>query len=306
MTLPTFLVVGAARCGTTGLVEGLRSHPRVFVTDPKEPHYFALHRTGAAFTAPGDAHTINRVAVTDRDAYLALYPEQHDYLALGDASVSTMYYPKESIPEIRAMNPDMKLVMMLREPVARAWSSYQYMCARGFETEPDFLTAVALEEERKAAGWHHIWHYTSQSRYAGQVAALLDAFPREQVGIFFFDDLEQDYEGTLARVLDFLEVPTAPGAGEGIPRVNISGRPRFAAAHTVLGWAVGNELVRTFVKERTSYRFRERIRRTLLRQDVLPADARARLEPLFADDVARLRAMLGADGPVWLTSGGTT
>ena len=80
MTIPTFLVVGAARCGTTGLVEGLRSHPRVFVTDPKEPHYFALHRTRRRSSpAPGDAHTINRVAVTDRDAYLALYPAEHDY-----------------------------------------------------------------------------------------------------------------------------------------------------------------------------------------------------------------------------------
>jgi hypothetical protein len=244
--------------------------------------------------------------VTDRDAYLALYPAEHDFLALGDASVSTMYYPDESIPEIRAMNPDMKLVMMLREPVSRAWSSYQYMCARGFETEPDFLAAVELEEERKAAGWHHIWHYTSQSRYADQVAALLEAFPREQVGIFFFDDLERDYEGTLARVLDFLGVPPAPGAGEDIPRVNISGQPRFAAAHALLGWAVGNERVRTFVKEHTSCRFRERIRRTLLRQDVIPAEARARLESTFADDLARLRAMLGDDGPDWLTSGGAT
>ena len=118
-TIPTFLVVGAARCGTTGLVEGLRSHPRVFVTDPKEPHYFALHRIGAHFTAPGDEHTINKVAVTDRDAYLALYPQEHDFLALGDGSVSTIYYHQESIPEIKAINPDMRLVVMLREPVRK-------------------------------------------------------------------------------------------------------------------------------------------------------------------------------------------
>ena len=63
MSVPTFLIVGGARCGTTGLVEGLRRHPNVFITDPKEPHYFALHGSGAHFTAPGDAHTINRVAV---------------------------------------------------------------------------------------------------------------------------------------------------------------------------------------------------------------------------------------------------
>ena len=91
-TRPNFLVVGAARSGTTGLVEGLKSHPKVFVTDPKEPHFFALHEMGAHFTAPGDQHTINRVAVTDLDAYLGLYPQDHDYLALGDASVSTLYY----------------------------------------------------------------------------------------------------------------------------------------------------------------------------------------------------------------------
>ena len=204
------------------------------------------------------------------------------------------------------MNPDMKLVVMLREPVARALVEPSVHARPGFETEADFLAAVTLEEERKAAGWHHIWHYTSQSRYADQVAALLEAFPREQVGVFFFDDLERDYEGTLARVLDFFGVHGARGR-RGHPARQHLRSAAFAAAHAVLGWAVGNELVRTFVKERTSYRFRERIRRTLLRQDVLPADARAQLEPLFADDLARLRAMLGrTDGPVWLTSGGTT
>ena len=123
MTLPTFLVAGGARCGTTGLVEGLRRHPRIFVTDPKEPHYFALHRIGASFTAPGDAHTINRVAVTDRAQYLALYEEagqaEPPFLALGEGSVSTMYYYEESLPEVLSVNPDMKLVVLLREPVDR-------------------------------------------------------------------------------------------------------------------------------------------------------------------------------------------
>lgn len=48
MTIPTFLVAGGARCGTTGVVEGPRAHPRDVVATPNEPHYFARHRTGAS------------------------------------------------------------------------------------------------------------------------------------------------------------------------------------------------------------------------------------------------------------------
>lgn len=303
-TRPNFLVVGAARSGTTGLVEGLRSHPRVFVTDPKEPHYFALHKRGAHFTAPGDEHTINTVSVTDRDAYLDLYPQEHDYLALGDASVSTMYYHQDALPEVVDMNPAMRVVVLLREPVARAYSSHQYMRARGLEPVEDFLAAVELEEQRKSDGWHHLWHYTSMSRYADSVRALQAALPPEQVGIWFHDDLDADYEGTVSQILRFLGVPPLAGEASGVPRVNISGKPRSAALHSALGWATGNERVRSFVKARTSYRFRERIRRAVLRSDALPSRDFEELAPRFAADLAELRGLVDGPVPAWLESPG--
>jgi hypothetical protein len=302
---PTFLVAGAARSGTTGLVEGLRSHPQVFVTDPKEPHYFALHRLGAHFLGPGDADTINRVAVTDRDAYLRLYPtDPHSYLALGDGSVSTLYYHDESLPEILRVNPNMRIVIILRDPVERAFSSHQYMRARGFEPVEDFLAAVAQEPARKEQGWHHIWHYTSMSRYADSLAAVLATFPPEQVGVWFYENLDSDYETTVSSVLRFLAVPSAAGEGIGIPRVNISGRPRFAAIQQALWWATRHDLLRRAVKRTTTYRFRERIRRRTLQRNGVSDEARAALTPLFADDVARVRSLLddrlGTDCPPWL------
>lgn len=299
-TTPSFLVIGAARSGTTGLVEGLRTHPRVFVTDPKEPHYFAFHRTGAHFTAPGDDHTINRVAVTDRDAYLDLYPGEHDYLALGDASVSSLYYHQEALPEILRMNPDMRLVVLLREPVARAWSSHQYMRARGLEPVEDFLTAVGLEEERKRLGWHHLWHYTSMSRYADALEAVRDAVPRGQLGVWFHEDLEADYVGTVSSILRFLGVPPSEGEASGVPRVNVSGRPRFPVVRQALGWATSHERVRSFVKSHTSFRFREHVRRVVLRSDPIPAEVRSTLQPLFDDDLRRLRPLLDGPVPGWL------
>jgi hypothetical protein len=299
VTVPTFLVAGGARCGTTGLVEGLRLHPDVFVTRPKEPHYFALHSGGAHFTAPGDDHTINRVAVTERDAYLRLYPERHHYRALGEGSVSTLYYAAEAVPEALLMNPRMKFVVLLREPVARAYSAHQYMVARGLEPVPDFLEAVGLEEQRRRDGWHHIWHYTAMSRYADSLQLLQESVPPDQLGVWFHDDLDAAYGRVLGKVLDFLGVDPPP-ADLVVPRVNVSGRPRFAPLHATIGWATRHERIRAIVKRSTSYRFRERVRRSALTSDPVPAEARSVLEPVFADDLGRLRLLLRQPTPAWL------
>jgi Sulfotransferase domain len=304
ITVPNFLVAGGARCGTTGLVEGLRTHPGVFVTQPKEPHYFALHSRGAHFCGPGDDNTINRVAVTDREGYLALYPaDTSPYVALGDGSVSTLYYHQDSLPEILAVNPLMRLVILLREPVDRAYSSHQYMRARGFEPHEDFLTAVADEPRRRQENWHHIWHYTHMSMYADAVCAVQSALPPEQIGIWFYEDFNRDAEGTVQEVLRFLELPPVEGEGVAIPRVNISGKPKFATVQQALWWATRNEWLRVAVKRSTSFRLRERVRRLMLERGGVPAEARAALQPLFAADVARLRTLLPGRVPEWLEAG---
>lgn len=302
---PNFLVVGAGRSGTTGLVEGLRSHPNVFVTEPKEPHYFALHGQTPNFAGPGDAHTINRVAVTDRQAYLDLYPRRDDLLALGDGSVSTLYYHERALPEVLAMNPEMRLIALLRDPVARAYSSHQYMRARGFEPLESFVDAVADEPRRRARNWHHLWHYTSMSLYADAIAALQDAVPPEQLGIWFYEDLDRDYAGTVREVMRFLQLPPLQ-EDVGVPRVNISGAPRSAALHRTLWWATRHGALRSAVKRTTTYRFRERIRRLALRRRGMPAEARAAISSVFTDDVARLRMLLPGPAPDWLADAATS
>lgn len=299
---PTFLIVGAARAGTTSLAEGLRTHARVFVTQPKEPHYFAWHGQDVDFQGPGDSDTVNRVAVTDRESYLRLFPAEHSFLALGDGSVSTMYYSERAVPEIKAMNPEMKLVVILREPVDRAYSSFQYLKTRGFEPQEHFLDAVADEERRKTERWHHLWHYTSMSRYADDVRRLQEGLGRERVGIFFYDDLQQDYAGSLRAVQDFLEVPPDTDQDLDVPRVNVSGTPRLLVLQKAIQRATGNELLRRTVKGMTSYRFRERIRRSGLRPAAATAAERAELEPRFTADLNALRDLVDGPVPTWLSS----
>ncbi len=306
MSGPTFLIAGAARGGTTGLVEGLRTHRRVFLTQPKEPHYFALHGEPADFRGPGDAETINRVAVTTREDYLALYPEAGDHLARGDGSVSTLYYAEHAAPEIVRMNPDMQIVVLLREPVDRAYSSFRYLQARGFETCVDFLEAVAQEPVRKAEKWHHLWHYTSMSHYAVDLRRLQDAVGRERVGVWFYDELEADFPRTVRAVQSFLGLPEDASQDLDLPRVNVSGTPRLASVQRAIQAATRNPLLRRTLKSMTSYRFRERVRRSGLRPSAVTAQERAELTPRFVDDLRELGALIDRPLPSWLRDPGCT
>lgn len=301
-TLPTFVIAGAARSGTNGLVQGLRTHPRVFVTNPKEPHYWAFHGRPADFRGPGDSATVNKVSVTERSRYLDMYPARHNYLALGDGSVSTLYYAERAVQELKEVNPDMRVVVILRDPVERAHSSYSYMRARGFEPHEDFLTALDDEERRRADDWHHLWHYTAMSYYAPGLRALRDGLGADNVGVWFYDDMVRDYVRTISGVLRFIGVPPHPGEAEGVSRVNVSGTPRFPALHHAIWWTTGHEALRRPVKKLTSYRFRELVRRNILRPTGVPHDVRKRLEPMFRDDLREVAGMVGTAGPRWLAS----
>jgi Sulfotransferase family len=299
MPRPNFLVAGAARSGTTALIEGLRLHPDVFVTRPKEPHYFALHDQEIDFRGPGDGDWVNKVVVNDRERYLSLYESDRDYRARGDGSVSTLYYAERSLPEILRVNPEMRVVVLLREPVERAFSSYTYLRLRGMEPEADFRVALADENRRREANWHHLWHYTGMSHYADDLEILLDGLGRDRVGVWFYDDLQSDYQRVLGEVAAFLDLPPFPQPPT-LPKVNASGTARLDVAQRAIRWATRNQAVRAAVKRVVPFRSRERIRSSLIRTDVIPPDIASELEPLFADDLKKLTSLVDGPRPQWL------
>jgi hypothetical protein len=290
------VVAGAGRAGSTAVAEALRAHPDVFVTQPKEPHFLALGGRPAAFAGPGDDTTINRLAITDRDQYLHLFPEDESFVALGEGSVSTLYYPSTAIPAITSLNPDMRVVVMLRDPVDRAFSSFQYLTVRGFEPLSDFLSAVDDEPRRRELGWHHLWHYTAMSHYAEDVAQFVDQFG-DQVGVWFYDDLERDDAGTIADIQRFIGVDPGRYEASEIQRVNASGRPRVQALQSAMQWGVRHARLRSTVKRVVPFRLRERIRSANLQPNTADDTVRARLRPTFAKDLEHLQEVLGRKVP---------
>jgi len=217
--LPSFLIVGGQRCGTTSLYRALAAHPAVLkAVLHKGVHYFDVDYARGP------------------DWYRGHFPLRHTAQRLGErvgARVCTfesspyyMYHPLAA-ERIDAALPGVKLIVLLRDPVERAYSQHAHEVARGFETERDFALALAREPGRLAgeaarlrddpsyyshAHQHHA--YAERGQYVDHLVRLEKVFGRDRIHVVdsarFFTDPVPVYES----VLSFLELPDL-------------GRPRF-------------------------------------------------------------------------------
>ena len=203
---PSFLVIGAQRSGSTALYRHLAAHPRILPPLRKEVHYFDFqYAKGRAW-------------------YLAHFPGIHkrltgNYRAITfDASPYYMVHPLA--PErIRAFNPDMKLIAILRNPVDRALSHYNHETRRGVETLT-FEEAIAAEPERLAGAErelkqaphcyshrHHHFSYLDRGRYVHHLEPWLEHFPRKHLLVLRSEDLLEDPDPVMNQVFGFLGLP---------------------------------------------------------------------------------------------------
>lgn len=299
--LPNFLIIGAARCGTTALYEYLDQHPAVFMSEPKEPHFFAFEGQAVNFRGAGDDRMINRAAVTSLPQYRRLFRRANDAHAVGEASVSYLYYER-AIEGIRRHVPNARLICMLRDPADRAFSAYAYMRSRLFEPVDTFEAALAAEPSRMADHWHHIWHYRNQGFYAAQVERYLAAFPREQIRFYLFDEFRSDPSGVVSDALEFIGVDPS-FQPERVPTPVASGTPRNPRLQRlVLGTSRLKGLARLVLTKDQRRAIQHRLLKANLQRERLHPDTRARLVADYRDDIVALEGLIGRDLSGWLKS----
>lgn len=207
-SLPNFVIIGAAKAGTSSLWAYLNQHPQVFLSRNKEPNFFALQGTPLPEPGPVEPEKLHELlysyTVTEFDAYRELFVAADGARAIGEASVRYLYTPGTA-ERIRATIPHVKLVVMLRDPVKRLYSHYCMNRQYGLEPYP-LLAAVEREPERLRAGWGYDWHYLGVSSYARQLSEYLRHFPRAQVGVYLFEDFARDPVRVVQEICRFLDV----------------------------------------------------------------------------------------------------
>jgi len=118
MPLPNFLIVGAAKAGTTSLGNYLSAHPNVFLSTPSEPKFLTSGFLEFPHQGPGDAE-IDEGVISDFDEYKRLFEGGKTAEARGEASADLLYYHERAIPVIREVLGDPKIIIILRDPVER-------------------------------------------------------------------------------------------------------------------------------------------------------------------------------------------
>jgi hypothetical protein len=160
----------------------------------KEPHYFAPN----VWTNQADKK------VVDLAAYRALFQEADEQDVVGEASPFYLWDP-DSPTLIQEMVPEARIVVMLRDPVERAFSHYLMEVGSGFESL-SFYEALRSNARQPDNAWGVGRHYLEMGQYSGQVQRYLDTFGADKVKVIFFEDFKEDTQAVVKDVLWFLEV----------------------------------------------------------------------------------------------------
>ncbi len=282
--LPNFLLIGAMKAGTTSLYHYLQGHPQIFVPQYKAPEFFVAESN------------LRRGVDWYRRQFAGAGP---DVVALGEASNAYAKYPKfAGVPQrIAAHIPAVRLIYIVRDPIARIRSHYQTRFAEGIEKAP-FEEAVFTNPI-----------YLDYSRYALQIEQYRQHFPPEQLLVITAEDLRNDRRATVQKVYAFLGVDSTL-ISDDLDREFYQTKDRAVRSPIPLWLRKGLKKYIPVSKrfkevENNTLRALKQLRRRTnegperAKSFTITTAVRERLVHQLEDDVRRLRSSMGPDFDGW-------
>lgn len=283
---PNFFVVGTFKGGTTSLHQYLSQHPDIFMPKLKETRYFAFIKT--TDDLDGKKMDPAQYPIRTEDQYLALFDAAESQKAIGEASPIYLDSPNVA-KRIASFDPDAKIIVSLRDPIARALSGYQMWVRSGKENRP---IDVALQPGER---------WVEGSIYAPKLEQYYRYFPPEKIKVILFEDLIRDAKQTVCDLFDFLEVA---------PNFNVDTRNSFNSGG----------MPRSRIAQKSLYKLKKFVRKnpdiakltpnwlhstyhSVRKKNLQPLKISENLERslacYFADDAARVAKITGIDTSVW-------
>ncbi|MFM8321418.1 MAG: sulfotransferase domain-containing protein [Chloroflexota bacterium] len=296
MTLPNFLIIGAPKAGTTSLHYILSQHPAVFMCPVKEAGFFWAYDRPVRLAGPGSQKLHNRL-VRDLNEYEALFNGVQGQRAIGESSVRYISTPNTPA-NIRRFVPEMKLILSLRQPAERAFSSFSHNLRDGLEPCKSFAEAIRQERSGERDDWEFC-RYLDKGFYFRHITRYLELFDRRQMNISLLEDLKTDGPGLMRDIFRFLAVDErfVPDMEH---RHNASGIIRNPLLRIL--WTRSNRLrgeLRPLLPPRLRHTAFEWVIQDLEKLH-MPGEIRSELTEYYRQDILQLQDLLDRDLSHWL------
>ena len=312
-SLPTFLIVGAVKAGTTSLHEYLQMHPEVYMSPVKETNHFSdgdmlFEHFNVDYKQDVNVNLekylegpmdkkIHIAHVRTFQQYIQLYRNVTNQKAIGEVSNSYLYLPNTATA-IKQVLPDVKIVMILRNPVEGLYSQYLMNLKLGKIIERDLLKEIASDQAKPIKGWGVSHLYLEVGNYYEQVKRYYDNFPAQNIKVILFDDFKKDAAGTMRDLFHFLGVDEN-FALDMSQRYNEAGMPRFGK----LNYWLTQIGVYGLVKKIFSPELKEKIKSIIYTKDNIPKitpQEKQHLQNYYRNDIEALAKLLNRDLSAWL------
>ncbi|MGQ0850070.1 MAG: sulfotransferase family protein [Actinomycetota bacterium] len=289
--LPTFIVIGAAKAGTTALYWYLMEHPQIYMSPMKETNFFAYGVDEDGHLLYGDPE-LHRFPIKTLQDYRRLFAAAGERGAVGEASPIYLECP-QAAGRIHDLIPEARIICGLRDPVDRAYSDYlMYLRNRGrrFDPERDLKpdAAWALPDSH----WMRLGHYHEQlSRY-------FEVFSRDRIHMFLFDDLKESELRVVQGIYQFLAVDPEFEPDLATPH-NVGGVPSSMMLERLLTSSRLRRLADPLIPKQAINRLRRLRMRNMSTAPPLPAVLRSELIGRFQVDIDKTAGLIGRDLSSW-------
>lgn len=279
---PNFLVIGAAKSGTTWLHSCLEQHPQIYVPLVKEIHFFSYpsrYKKGFAW-------------------YESFFEECQTEKSIGEVSPSYIVHSKAA-ERIYNYNPEMRSIVVLRNPIERAYSDY-CMLLRSDSVSEDIEQIFSLEDK--------VHPLVSRGLYYSHIVAYLKFFSLENIKISIYEDLKQNPEGFIEDIYSFLEVEpkfkpsilyTRQNSKQALPKF----KRVYLSLKTVQKWITKKSVLgKKSINYLRRYGYFDFFHRINQGKDfpTLSQDKKQQLAKFFQEDVASLSKLIDRDLSFWL------
>ncbi|NND55475.1 MAG: hypothetical protein HKN56_10970 [Gammaproteobacteria bacterium] len=285
--LPNLIIAGVQKGATTALYDWLSQHPDVF-GDPamKDFPYFCE----GGYKAKG------------LDWFAERFSDWNDETVILHGYVHYLFLAEETAPELIAFNKDIRLLIVLRNPVDRAFSGYLQARNKGHESCETFEEAIEDDLGQKLDDFKSLTNrsYISHGFYSRQLETLFKYIPRENVKIMNFDDVNHDPERTCRECFEFIGVNTS--FKPDFVRKNDYGVPRSPYLQRLIAGALFSKTLRDLVPINLRIRIRHKLHELNTRRDAKPRlspETRAQLQAIYADEIPRIAEISGLDLSDW-------